>query len=181
MMAALTPSGGAVGLRLVHAAATLAVLVVLAFATLFFAYAFLLLTGVAFHASTGRAHAQFVQPFIPIAYFAVGALVAGGMLALVNALVSPRPFWFKSIAAGALFGGLYLAIHPTHGPRLVGLAAPPMVDGKPVRYDVYVYGERKAYAIVDIKRASGGVEFSLACITDLSMGQRSSHKDECAP
>ena len=130
--------------RLKYTAFTLAALAVVACAEFFLAFAFLLLTGLAFLGSTGRAHNEFMKPFIPFAYFAMGAVAAGGIVALVNAAVLPRPFWFRSIAAIAVLGGLVAAINPQAGPWLVGLTTPVVTKIK----DLWASGQRKEEALV---------------------------------
>jgi hypothetical protein len=212
-------AGSAVLLRLKYTALTLAALAVTAFGAMCFAWAFLVLTGVLFHGSTGDAHWAFVKPFVPIGYFGLGALAAGGAVALVNAIARPRPAWFKTIAAIAVLGGLIVALNPALGLRLVDLGAPvfvavmrqidgsarmkeeqalamalvqrdpavakavgekfrtsvsqtTVVDGKPVRYEIYVQGERIAFAIVSVDRSFRGAALSLACVTFVSPGAR---------
>lgn len=48
------------------------------------------------------------------------------------------------------------------------------------RYDFSIIGPKKFYAIVDVNRSSGRPEFSLACVTTLSMGYREAGKDACS-
>jgi hypothetical protein len=47
------------------------------------------------------------------------------------------------------------------------------------RYDFSIMGAKTIYAIVDVNRSSGKPEFSLACVTTLSMGAREAFKDVC--
>lgn len=202
----------------------LAALAVLAGAQVLAIYVFLLATMLAFLGSTGSAHAAFVRPFAPIAYFAAGALASAGLLTLVNGIVAPHRFWLKSVIAAAFVGGLAVAVLPNLGSRLTELAIPvlqkiwnlreagrdrekalvvefvkrqsavadavgrdfqasvsttTLVRGTPVRYDVYVSGEKRAHAIVEVGRASGRVEFTLACVTTRGPGERRSHTHPC--
>lgn len=49
----------------------------------------------------------------------------------------------------------------------------------PSRYELSVGGDRSAYAIVDVSRSSGVAQFTLACLTHLSLGMRDPFKDAC--
>lgn len=49
----------------------------------------------------------------------------------------------------------------------------------PSRYELSVSGDKSAYAIVDVTRSSGMAKFSLACLTQLSLGRRDPFKDAC--
>lgn len=52
-------------------------------------------------------------------------------------------------------------------------------EALPSRYIVSVGGDKSAYAVVDASRSSGNVQFTLACLTHLSLGMRDPFKDEC--
>ena len=116
----------AVLLRLKCTALTLLALAAAGFGALVFAFGFLLLTMVLFAGSTGAAHHRFVAHFFPIAHFAEGAFIAGGAVALLNAIVAPRPFWLRSMLGAAAFGGLFLVVSPSVGDRIAELAVPVM-------------------------------------------------------
>lgn len=49
----------------------------------------------------------------------------------------------------------------------------------PSRYIVSVGGDRSAYAVINVSRLSGNTQFTLACLTHLSLGMRDPFKDEC--
>lgn len=58
---------------------------------------------------------------------------------------------------------------------------PAVVVGQvPVRYEFSVRSGATVYAIVDVFRVSGRPEFSLACMTPVSIGYRDSSKHPCA-
>ena len=58
---------------------------------------------------------------------------------------------------------------------------PAVVVGQvPIRYEFSVRSDATVYAIVDVSRKSGRLEFSLACITPTSIGYRDSSKHPCA-
>lgn len=55
-----------------------------------------------------------------------------------------------------------------------------VVGQVPIRYEFSVRSDATVYAIVDVARESGRPEFSLACITPVSIGYRDSSKHPCA-
>jgi hypothetical protein len=58
---------------------------------------------------------------------------------------------------------------------------PAVVVGQvPIRYEFSVRSDATVYAIVDVSRVSGHPEFSLACMTPVSIGYRDSSKHPCA-
>jgi len=58
---------------------------------------------------------------------------------------------------------------------------PAVVVGQvPIRYEFSVRSDATVYAIVDVSRESGRPEFSLACMTPVSIGYRDSSKHPCA-
>ena len=117
-------NGAAIRLRVKHATATLFAVAALAISGVFVIYAFLLATRVGFFGSAGREARQFLGHLLPLVQFAGGALVAGGAIALVNAIVAPRPRWSAWIAAAALAGGLSAALVPRLGQSLANVAMP---------------------------------------------------------
>jgi hypothetical protein len=112
--------------RLKYTALTAAALAAGAAGLLVFTYAFMLLTMVAFAASTGAAYERFISHFLPIAHFAAGAFLAAGAVALLNAMVAPRPFWLRSMLGAAALGGVFLLVRPSVGDRVTRLAVPVM-------------------------------------------------------
>ena len=92
-----------------------------------FAFAFFVVligSAVAFSGSTGNAHQSFFNSLAPYIGFAVGAIVAGGGVALVNAVSVPEGVWSKSIAVSALLGGLVSALNPLVAKALVAILLP---------------------------------------------------------
>lgn len=64
----------------------------------------------------------------------------------------------------------------------VGRESSTMKSGEvvPSRYIVSVSADKPGYAVVNVSRTSGNAEFSLACVTHISMGQRDPFKDVCS-
>jgi len=52
-------------------------------------------------------------------------------------------------------------------------------ESLPSRYIVSVGGDKPAYAVIEVSRSSGNAQFTLACLTHLSLGMRDPFKDEC--
>jgi hypothetical protein len=60
-----------------------------------------------------------VTRFLGGAFHFVGGAIAGaGVVALLNAMVEPRPFWMKTIAGAAMAGGIFAAMYPAAGPAM---------------------------------------------------------------
>lgn len=205
-------------LRLKWTALTLVTLTGIAIAGLVVNFTFYLVTGLFFLGSTGREADNFIVFFVPFGYFAEGAFVFGGIVALLSAMLIPKKYWKKFIAASAVAGGLAAAAIPTLGHRLTVLTQSALTalpnpfhspsfakeealaaafaknqqavilavgknvktgrvltttsHGTPVQFDVEVSGDRAAYAIVNVSRSWGRVDFTLLCVTPLAMAYR---------
>jgi hypothetical protein len=110
--------------RLTHAMATLLVVAALAMLGVSVISALLFVTGLDFFGGAAGDASRFVGRLAPIAYFAGGALIAGGAIALLNAIVAPKPHWLVSIFAAAVVGGLAAAWVPAVGHALINVAMP---------------------------------------------------------
>lgn len=83
---------------------TLATLVgaVLIFTTVFASYVLFIGSAIAFSGSTGDRNSAFVSRFIPLVHFVGGAVSAGVVATLANAVLAARGWWVGLIIVAAL-------------------------------------------------------------------------------
>jgi hypothetical protein len=95
-----------------------------AFVLAFAALVVIVGSAVAFSASTGGVWQHFLDRLAPMAYFAAGAYVAGGLIAIVNALATPQGIWVKSVVVGSIGGGLVTLLNPPLARLLLAMSNP---------------------------------------------------------
>lgn len=113
--------------RLVHTVIAVAALIALPLVAMCLYYALLLVVMMIFFIFniTGDSANRVMNGFVvPLFYFVGGMIAAGGAVALLNAIVAPRPYWLRSIAAGAVVGGIVAVVHPAIGPWMMETATP---------------------------------------------------------
>lgn len=79
---------------------------------------------IAFSGTTGQAHSAFWKSIEPLFLFVFGAIAAGGIASLVNALVSSRGIWVWPITLFSIFGGAATLLSPPIAASLAQLAMP---------------------------------------------------------
>ena len=91
-------------------------------ATAFLAYAFymsfVIITAVAFTGAGGSAADKFLVHFVPVGYFLQGAIVCGGLMAIVSAICASDGLWLGIILVTAIIGGILAVVIPSIGASL---------------------------------------------------------------
>lgn len=127
------------GLLLACAAVTLAILV---------------FSAIAFSGSTGQAHAAFWQRIEPLFVFSIGAVAAGGIASVANALVTSRGIWFWPIMLFSALGGTATVLSPPLAASLAHLAMPVIgIVGKILLADQGL-NEAQEYRLTQFVRAN---------------------------
>ncbi len=110
--------------RLIRLLRVFALFTGLALACAAITLATLILSVIAFSGSTGQAFTDFWKSIEPFFMFAFGAVTAGGIASLVNALVTSRGVWFWPITLFSIFGGAATVLSPPVAHSLTQLAMP---------------------------------------------------------
>jgi len=139
----------------------------------------------------------FGLPFVAAAAgfgLAAGAMLRQGQRLIALALLSPTLLYGLGTtvleakqknewARVTDFVRAHAAVRQAAGenPRIYPSMSRTAPNGLPTRYELSVSGTTHVFAIVDVARSSlGAPQFSLACISTISPGQRDPFKDACA-
>lgn len=116
----------AIGLRVGYTLGTLAGVVV-AWAGLMAFFIALIFAVLIFYAgNTGREHLKAHEFLLRASQVGEGAVFGAGAVALLNAIVRPRPFWIMPMLTGAVLGGVLFFAVPSI-PQRIDTTVGPMV------------------------------------------------------